>query len=393
MLPQIALSVMQLGVPVLAPALIADLGLAPEAVGIVGGCIGFGSVWMLAANRAVTPVLGPLRALILGCLLAVFGGGLILTKEVTGVLSGAFFIGFAYAITAPAGSQILSAHVPKPWWGTVFSVRQAGVPLGGAIAGIIGTGLAVRYGWQYALAGLVIWPLFCGIALLAAPAAFKKGASGQPFKVAGLFRPSNVVTPFQTLRALPQLRAITFASLGFAAVQGSLFSFFTTFMTDGLGLGLALAGALFATMQITSFVGRLAAGVLADFIGSFRIVLIGMSLSAVGSCLLMAVTDATWPTSVLFIVAGFAGLAGATWNGLFLAEVARLVPDELVGQATAGTTFFTFVAYMCTPPLFALAVLLTDYEVAFLLAGCMAFIAFAFLTFGNGKTPDINSRA
>ena len=42
MLPQVALSVMQLGVPVLAPALIADLGLAPEAIGIVGGCIGFG---------------------------------------------------------------------------------------------------------------------------------------------------------------------------------------------------------------------------------------------------------------------------------------------------------------------------------------------------------------
>lgn len=390
MLPQIALSVMQLGVPVLAPALIADLGLAPEAIGIVGGCIGFGSVWMFAANRAVTPPLGPLRALIIGCLLSVIGGGLILTGEIPGVLIGAVFIGFAYAITAPAGSQILSAHVPKPWWGTVFSIRQAGVPLGGAIAGIIGTGLAVLYGWQYALACLLALPLLCAIVLMASPTAFQGGANGQGFRPSGLFRPSIIITPFQTLRAMPQLRGLTYASLGFAAVQGSMFSFFTTFLTDGLGLGLALAGTLFATMQIVSFVGRLAAGVLADRIGSFRVVLIGMSLTAAGSCVLMAMADAAWPTPLLFILAGFAGLAAATWNGLFLAEIARVVPTEMVGQATAGTTFFTFVAYMCTPPIFALAVLLVDYQGAFILAGCMALVAFAFLTFLYKSEMDID---
>lgn len=389
MLPLIALSVMQLGIPVLAPALIADLGLAPEAIGIVGGCIGFGSVWMFAANRAVTPVLGPLRALIIGCLLSVFGGGLILTGEVIGVLLGAVFIGFAYAITAPAGSQILSAHVPKSWWGTAFSIRQAGVPLGGAVAGVIGAGLAVLYGWQYALACLLALPLLCAIVLLAAPPIFRGGANGQRFSASGLFRPSIIATPFETLRALPQLRGITLASLGFAAVQGSLFSFFTTFLTDGLGMGLAIAGTLFATMQIVSFIGRLAAGVLADRIGSFRLVLIGMSLSAAASCLLMAMTDATWPTPLLFIIAGFAGLAAATWNGLFLAEIARIVPADLVGQATAGTTFFTFVAYMFTPPIFALAVLLLDYQRAFILVGCMAVVTFVILTFGYKSDPSV----
>ena len=115
MLPQIALSVMQLGVPVLAPALIADLGLAPEAVGIIGGCIGLGSVWMFAANRAVTPVLGPLPALSIACLLSIVGGALILSGHIAAILAGAVLIGFAYAVTAPAGSQILSAPGPKRW--------------------------------------------------------------------------------------------------------------------------------------------------------------------------------------------------------------------------------------------------------------------------------------
>ena len=382
MLPQIALSVMQLGVPVLAPALIADLGLVPEAVGIIGGCVGLGSVWMFAANRAVTPILGPLQALAIACMLSVFGGGLFLSGEIAGILAGSVLIGFAYAVTAPAGSQILSAHVPKPWWGTAFSIRQAGVPLGGAIAGIIGTALAVRFGWQVAIMGLAILPLLCAAMLGVAPQAFRGGGNGQRFQLSGLLRPSIVISPFQTLKALPQLRGLTFASLGFAAVQGSLFSFFTTYMTDGLGLGLGLAGALFATMQVVSFGGRLCAGVLADRIGSFRAVLIGMSLAATCGCVLMASIKPDWPTSVLFAVAGLIGLTAATWNGLFLAEIARVVPPDQVGQATAGSTFFTFVAYMATPPAFALAIHLTDYQVAFFLAGVAAFLAFGCLVGG-----------
>lgn len=383
MLPQIALSVMQLGVPVLAPVLIADLGLAPEAIGIVGGCVGLGSVWMFAANRAVTPVLGAVPALTIACMLSVCGGALLLIGFTTTVLLGAVLIGFAYAITAPAGSQILSAHVPKQWWGTVFSIRQAGVPLGGAIAGIVGTSAAVAYGWQYGLACLMAIPLLCTAALLIVPSSFRGDANGQPFLVSSLLRPSIVVGPFQTLRALPQLRTLTFASLGFAAVQGSLFSFFTTFMTDGLGLGLVLAGALFATMQVVSFVGRLSVGILADRVGAFRPVLMGMSLAAAAACGLMVFIDASWPREILFIVSGLIGLAAATWNGLFLAEIARVVPQDLVGQATAGSTFFTFLAYMITPPVFALAVHISNYEAAFILVGCAALSAFAFLLVGG----------
>lgn len=393
MLPQVALSVMQLGVPILAPALIADLGLAPEAVGIIGGCIGLGSVWMFAVNPAVTPVLGPLPALTLACLMSVIGSGLILSGEVLAIWPGAVIIGFAYAITAPAGSQILSAHVPKPWWGTAFSIRQAGVPLGGAIAGILGTALAVRYGWQVAMAGLAVVPLICAAALLAVPRAFRGGKNGERFQFSGLFRPSIIITPLQTLKALPQLHGLTFASLGFAAVQGSLFSFFTTYMTDGIGLGLAFAGSLFATMQIVSFIGRLGAGVLADTIGSVRLVLIGMSFAAAVSCLLMANIEPTWPAPVLFSVAGLVGLCAATWNGLFLAEIARVVPSDMVGQATAASTFFTFAAYMCTPPAFALAVHLANYQVAFMLTGLAALLAFTLLAadhWGHGGASSEN---
>jgi len=379
MLPQVVLSVLQLGVPVLAPAFIAEAGLAPEAVGLIGGCIGFGSVWMFAANARVTPVLGPLRALWIACLLSSFGAFAIVTGWIGAIFPGAVLIGFAYAVTAPAGSQILSAHAPRPWWGTLFSIRQAGVPLGGAIAGLVGTGLAVAYGWRIGLGAMALIPLVCVVVLRLAPASYHGGASGAPFRLSALFNPAVVAGPFRTLRQMPQMRTMTLASLGFATVQGSLFSFFTTVLTDGLGFGLVLAGALYSTMQIISFAGRLAAGVLADWLGAIRPVLIAMSLSSAMACLMMAAMDASWPEPLLFAVAAFVGIAAATWNGLFLAEIARLSPPEQVSEATAGVTFFTFVAYMMAPPIFAGLSIAFGYQGAFLYCACAALGSFAVL--------------
>ena len=379
MLPQVALSALQLGVPVVAPALVADLGMSPEAVGLVGGCIGFGSVWMFTANHAITPAFGPLKALAAACALSVVGGVLIVSGVAAAVFAGAVLVGFAYAVTAPAGSQILSARVPEEYWGTVFSIRQAGVPLGGAIAGVAGAGLAVSYGWEVGLLCLAALPLVSVGLLLAAPRVYHAGASGARFRPGRLFDPSNVARPFRTLRAMPQLRRLTLASLGFAGVQGSVFPFLTTYLTDGLGLGLGLAGTLFAVMQVASFAGRVGVGVIADRQGRFRPVLMGMALASAAASVVLAVADGGWPMPAFFVIAAVTGVSVATWNGLFLAEIARLVPREDVSRATAGVTFFTFIAYMLTPPVFGMAVFLAGYQTAFLMSACAALFGFACL--------------
>ena len=167
--PQTALATLQLGLPVLAPAFVAAAGLSPEAVGLVGGCIGFGSVWLFAANAAVTPVFGPVRALAIACAVASCAALAVTSGSVTAMFVSAVIVGFAYAVTAPAGSQILSDHTPRKWWGTLFSIRQAGVPLGGAIAGVAGTLVAAAAGWEWALVTLAAVPLVVALLLALAP--------------------------------------------------------------------------------------------------------------------------------------------------------------------------------------------------------------------------------
>jgi len=51
-------------------------------------------------------------------------------------------------------------------------------------------------------------------------------------------------------------------------------------------------------------------------------------------------------------------------TGGAIAGVARVVPADAVGTATAGVAFFTFIAYVAAPPLFAALVVLAGYETA-----------------------------
>ncbi len=54
----------------------------------------------------------------------------------------------------------------------------------------------------------------------------------------------------------------------------------------------------------------------------------------------------------------------STWNGLYLAEIARLAPADEVAEGTAAVTFFTFAVYTVAPPAFAGLVWLGGYGVA-----------------------------
>ena len=111
--PQMALAIINHGKLVLAPLYISEAGLSPETVGIIGGLSGLGSVWFFSANNVILPSFGPVRALIFGCFLAPFGAMLLFFHQPFLIFAAAVIMGFGYAITAPAGSQILAAHTPK----------------------------------------------------------------------------------------------------------------------------------------------------------------------------------------------------------------------------------------------------------------------------------------
>jgi hypothetical protein len=63
------------------------------------------------------------------------------------------------------------------------------------------------------------------------------------------------------------------------------------------------------------------------------------------------------------------------WNGVFLAEVARLAPRDRVSDVTGGSSFFTFLGVVFTPSLFHAALSVTgSYGTTYALFGLPALL-------------------
>ena len=378
-LPQLSLAAINHGVLVLAPVIIASTGLPPEAVGLIGGLGGFGAVWFFAANSAILPSLGSLNSLFLGCLLAsCAAASFALQLGWLGFLA-AILVGFGYGISAPAGSVVLAANTPKKFWGTLFSLRMAGVPAGGAFAGLAVAAIVAQYDWRISLVALVLPSCLSLIFLRSIADEIYVPNPSVKFSILSIFNPKLFLTPFQVLKRIPNLAAITFVSIGFAAVQGSLFTFFTTYLTDALGFSLGLAGSLYAAVQLSSFFGRIIVGFAADFIGSTRVLLVALGgCSPVGLVVLYSlhVDDSLL---VLFVKCSLIGSMIASWNGVFLAEVTRVAGSGDVGESTAASTFFTFLSYMAAPLVFGFVSFYFSYYYAFALMGCLVILSTLFL--------------
>jgi MFS family permease len=377
--PMIGLAALYVVLPVVAPALMADAGMRPEDYGWVGGASGLGSIWFYMANHAVTPVVGPVRTLQAGTLIALAGGLLVLSGSFAAILLGAAAIGFGYSTSTPAGSQVLAEHTPRRRWGTLFSLRQAGVPLGGVTTGLLGGALLAHHGWQSALLAIATLTAASGLALLLAPRRFSAGYPRARFRAAALFEPTNALRPFQAMALAPGLWRLAIACLGFALVQSVTLQFLVTYLVADLGYGAALAGLLFAVTQGASVIGRVALGFVADRIGSPRPVLVVLAAFSALSVLLLAALGRGWSLPALVSVATIVGLSVATWNGLYLAEVANLAPADRVSEATAGTTFFVFLTYTVVPPLFGLAARIFGYGPSYAATALAAIAAGALL--------------
>jgi len=267
----------------------------------------------------------------------------------------ALLMGVGYGPTGPAGSRILQATAPPRHRVLIFSVKQAGAPAGGALAGLVAAPVAAAFGWQAALlTGIVV----AGIAvILMQPLRPGLDADRDPARpLAESFRWRRLGVPLTTLRLSPILPPLCLQAFAFAALQGSLMSFTATWLVEVHGMSLTAAGTVYATMLMAGVAGRLVLGSAADRLGDATrsLAVHGLVAAALSAVWVLAGPGAPWGLALL--LAGASGFTAASWNGIFLAEVARVVPAESVAEASSGAILLCFLGYLAAPTAFALTV-------------------------------------
>lgn len=333
--------------PVMAPVAARSLGVAPSAIGYFIALVYFGSMLGSVTSGGWVARFGPIRVSQVGLALSLVGLALGASAWLPLMALGAVVIGLGYGPATPASSHILARASPPGLVALTFSIKQTGVPLGGAIAGALVPAMIHALGWRASALAIGLACLALAFAVEPVRPRYDRGLNPKaPISLRSAFAPVALV-----LRE-GRLKEMALTSFIYGGVQITLVTYLVTFLTDAFALRLVLAGLVMAVSQVASVIGRVLWGVIADRVLSRRRMLgllgMGMGVSAIATL----AAGPQWPGWMLFVYAAVFGATAVGWNGVYLAEVAHLAPQGQTSQATGGCLFFTFLGVVVTPPLF-----------------------------------------
>lgn len=368
---QALVSMCLLTLPVVGPAVAQALGLTPAYLGVYIATAYVAAMTASLLSGGAIKRFGAIRCSQAGVLFCAAGLALSSVASLWSVALGAVLIGFGYGPITPSSSHLLAISTPAHRMSFVFSLKQTGVPLGGALAGIVVPGLSSVLGWQAAFLVVAAAGLLCAVAIQ--PLCASLDADRDPTRKisfgAGLTGPLKLVF---SQRSLTVLAGVSFL---FSIAQLSLTTYMVTFLFEDLSISLVAAGAILAASQAAGVGGRLLWGYLADrYLGSTRMLSI-LSVVIILCAVITPFLGMLGSNLLIWVVLAVFGSSAIGWNGVYLAEVARQAPKGQAGIATAGTLSMTFLGVVVGPPVFGvIASVFHSYGIAYAALVVPAFI-------------------
>jgi MFS family permease len=351
--------------PVLAPFAARDLGAEPHWIGGQMACVYLAASTVSLLSSGVLRRFGSARctqialaATGLACLLAPLAG-------LPGAVFGSFLIGLGYGLTNPAATEVLARLTPPRRRNMVFAVKQTGVPLGGALAGLLLPSFAQWCGWRATMLGV-------GAVLLLAAVGF--GAFRRPWafeQVAGATLRGGAGGGFAALRQRPGLAGLAAIGGLYSGFQLALGAYTVAMLVEEFGWSPVAAGLVAAVTQAMGTVSRLFWGWVADLWGDGMrtLAVIGLVTLACGLAMPLA---RFWPAAAVVGLFVLLGGTAAAWNGVAMAEAARLAAPGRAGEATGGVLAVAFAGVVVGPSLLGLLVgVAGSYALAFGLLALM----------------------
>lgn len=373
LLVQMTMSLFAASVPVLAPAIASERGWNPTIVALYPIIV---YVTAILVSFRIPELLFRMGGTGLSLAsLMISGAGLLLLLPPYAVVavSASAAIGCGIAAMNPASSQVLGPRTTARTAGLVMSIKQTGVPLGGAMAGALVPMLASSFGWRMTAVELAVVGFALAIVLLPSVNWLNGAGTAKP----AALRPLD---PVRHLLAMPGFPPLLLASLTFSGMQLCLRSFFVVYLVTYQRLGVVTAGIAFSVSQAAGMIGQVGWAALADRLLSAHVVMaiIGLSMSAAALC--TAAMTPHWPHGVIFAVAAAYGVSAAGYLPVLLGEVAKRSPSGQVGALTSGAQLFPLGGCILGPLAFGGVAALTEMHAAFVLAAASTLAGTALLS-------------
>jgi MFS family permease len=322
-----------IGASAISPLISVSLGLSEVGVGAIASVAYFGALLTAPISGMITDRSGPARMILVG-LLTLAVGNLIagLAWHIVAFYIGIMVAGFGYGAINPA-TTVLANPVGARRRALVMSVKQAGVPAGGIVAGAVLPVLGLALGWRYAF-GLSM--LICLVVALSI--AIRGGYVAKS--------ESSVRIRERQGRRLRLPLGYVFGLL-IAGVQVSIFAFTAIYLVDVRGYSTASAGLGVSTLLLGGIFGRLFWGWLSDLFTHHRLLVLEV-LGLLGAACLIFLNiafDPLVPAALIIL-----GICSVGWNGVYIAVVAESSEWDQIGKST-GMSLTLINAGAITVPL------------------------------------------
>lgn len=285
-----------------------------------------------ADNRVVMTIVFVVSA---GALL-----GVAASRSLVVFLACAVPVGFVQAACNPVTNRIVALHTPLRHRGVVLGAKQAGVHIGGFLAGLVLPTLAVRAGWRTAVVAAAATG---AVALWASLRVVPPGSGVTGSGVSGdvpPFRWTDGGVHYMTLYAF-------LMGGGVAAVTVYL----PLYAHEALGMAEATAGSVLATFAFTGVAARLLWGWVGDRAGRVSAVLSALAIGAVAATVVLWQAESGGAWSAWIAAVGL-GLSAAAWNAVGMVAVVRESHRAHVGRATGLVTLGFFAGFIVSPTAF-----------------------------------------
>ena len=365
---QIAIAMAIMTVPVLAPQISKDINIDSSKIGLYSAVAFAGAITFTSLAGSVIARYGAIRTTQIALFLGAFGLCISLFMWIPTFIVGAFSIGMGYGVATPAASHLLARTIVPQQRGFIFSIKQSGVPIGGFLLGVTIPVIAFHYSWQYGLLSIILL-LFLLILLLQTIRTMFDIGLERDRKIS----PAETVTAVKLALKDSRLRPLALSSFIYAMMQLSIFTFYVVVLVEQVNLDPVTAGTVFSIMHVGGIVGRPLLGWVSDKIlpAVPLLSLVGFAIFLCG--LTLTTLDANWPYLLLCALSLVTGIVAAGWNGVYISEIARVMPSTEVGRATGGVSAFTFLGVVIGPAVFTAIIGLSgSYSAAFLVVGTIA---------------------
>ena len=376
---QIFVSFGGLAIPPLLPFIQSELKLNYTQLGSIMTFLYLGATIMSFPAGWLTDKLGVKKMIFLSHVFMGFFVGLYsLTGNYLMAILFSLIAGLGYGMINPPTTKGILVLVEKKNRGLVMSVKQTGVPIGGAIAAGLLPSFAILYSWK---SSLILAALLISLSGLLSLVLYHENLTG------GIPMDGQPESPAVRWKEIYQNRNIIFLTTGSAfccMVQISLITYVILYLRDLKKFDVTLAAYYLTLTNVGGVLGRISWGGISDrLFNAGRKIVLQLIVSLIFVTSLILGLNIELPPIALSFVLFIFGFSAIGWNGVAHAFLVELSGEKMAGRAVGLAMVVFFIGNLSGPLFFGKIIDLTGtYDMAwyFLCATMVgAFISFHFI--------------